>query len=312
MTGMNFAAFDLNLLRVYDALMRERSVTRAGELIGLSQPAVSNALNRLRLAMNDELFIRRGNDMVPTPRAEALADGVREALTQIEQAVAGDARFDPSSAARVFTLHGADFFSELTMPPLFERIAKQAPGVALRLLDGATDDIERRLRENVIDAALERAMPVPDWISSRTLFHSRFVVVAARGNAAIRKAGIRPGARLPMRLFCELPHALRSSDGSMSGMTDEALRKAGRSRRVMLALPQFHSVATAAAESGLIATLPLQTAETTAKRLKLSIYLPPVDVPPQELRLYWHRRHDKNPAHRWLREQIVATIAPMK
>src|SRR3954451_13086285 len=105
---MNFGAFDLNLLRVFDALMRERSVTRAGEQIGLSQPAVSQALNRLRALLDDQLFVRRGAEMLPTPRAEALGPAIRDALAQVEVALTGDRRFDPATAERAYTLIGAD------------------------------------------------------------------------------------------------------------------------------------------------------------------------------------------------------------
>jgi DNA-binding transcriptional LysR family regulator len=240
---MSFAAFDLNLLRVFDALMRERSVTRAGALIGLSQPAVSNALSRLRHALSDELFVRRGNDMVPTPRAEALAELVRDALSQVEQALYGDTRFDPASAERIFTLMGADFFSALLMPDLAERIAAVAPGVAVRMVDSALGDVERLLRENVIDVALERPLDMPDWISRRILFASPFVVIAAHNHKHLAKAGIAPGAAIPLDAYCALPHAIRSIDGSMSGMVDEALRKAGAERRVLLALPNFQGFA---------------------------------------------------------------------
>jgi DNA-binding transcriptional LysR family regulator len=309
---MNFAAFDLNLLRVFDALIRERSVTRAGDMIGLSQPAVSNALNRLRHALKDELFVRRGNDMVPTPRAEAIAERVRDALAQVEQAIAGDASFDPASAERTFTLFGADMFSMQLMPRFADRIAAIAPRIALRLLDSASGDVERLLRDNVIDAALERPLDMPDWVSRQLLFRSPFVVIAARGHAAIRKAGVKPGAKLPLRLFCELPHALRSIDGSMSGMTDEALHKAGTARRVVLALPHFHAIALAVAQGRLIATVPVQFAESVAKDLGLALYRPPVDIPVPEIRMYWHRRHDQNPAHRWLRDQIMSAVKPFQ
>jgi DNA-binding transcriptional LysR family regulator len=162
---MNFAAFDLNLLKAFDALMKERSVTRAGDLIGLSQPAVSNALNRLRHALGDELFVRRGNDMIPTPRAEALAERIRDALVQVELAIAGDAGFDLARAERIFTLMGADFFSMQVMPVLSEQIARAAPGIRLRLIDSGSGDVERLLRDNVIDAALERPLDMPDWVS---------------------------------------------------------------------------------------------------------------------------------------------------
>jgi DNA-binding transcriptional LysR family regulator len=312
MRDMNFASFDLNLLKAFDALMKERSVTRAGNLIGLSQPAVSNALNRLRHALGDELFVRRGNDMIPTPRAEALADSIRDTLAQIEQAIAGDAGFDPARAERIFTLMGADFFSMQMMPALSEHVARAAPGIRLRLLDSGSGDVERLLRDNVIDAALERPLEMPDWVSRQLLFRSPFVVIAARGHKAIRKAGVKPGDRLPLAVFCALPHALRSIDGSMSGNIDDALRKAGAERQVILALPHFQGIALAVARGHLIAAVPLQFAQAVAKTAELAIFRPPIDVPVPDIRLYWHKRHDRNPAHRWLRERIVDATKPFQ
>lgn len=309
---MNLAAFDLNLLRVFDALVRERSVTRAGDLIGLSQPAVSSALGRLRLALKDELFVRRGNDMVPTPRAEAMAERVRDALAQMEHVLEGDAKFDPAKAERIFTLFGADMFSMQMMPRFAERIAKLAPGISLRLLDSASGDVERLLRDNAIDVALERPLNMPDWVSRALLFTSPFVVIAARGHAAIRKAGIKPGGKLPLALFGSLPQALRSIDGTMSGSIDDALRKAGASRRVVLALPHFHAIALAVAEGRLIAAVPAQFARLVAKDMALSVYKLPFPVPVPEISLYWHRRNDRNPAHRWLRDEILLAVKPFQ
>jgi DNA-binding transcriptional LysR family regulator len=309
---MNFSAFDLNLLRVFDALARERSVTRAGDLIGMSQPAVSSALGRLRDLLEDELFVRRGNEMWPTPRAEAIAERVRDALAQIEQALAGDARFDPARTERIFTLFGADLFSTQLMPRLSGRIAALAPGIVLRLLDSASGDVERLLRDNVIDMALERPLDMPDWVSRELMFHSPFVVIAARGHAAIRAAGVKPGATLPLKLFCSLPHALRSIDGGLSGATDDALRKVGAARRVVLALPHFHAIGQAVVEGRLIATVPVQFARAVAKDSALSIYQPPITIPAPEISLYWHKRNDQNPAHRWMRGQIMTAIKPFR
>lgn len=250
---MNLNALDLNLVRVFDALLRERSVTRAGEQIGLSQPAVSAALNRLRHALNDQLFVRHGNEMVPTPRAESLAEPLRVALREIERVFQSAKDFDPAELDRTFTLMGADFFSMMLMPFLAARIADVAPRVSFRFLDSARGDVSRLLQEDEIDAALERPLTVSDWVSSTPLFHSPFAIIAARDNAAIRRTGIADGGPLPMDLFCELPHVLRSIDGSMSGSTDEALSKIGRTRRVSLALPHFQAVALAVASGNYLA-----------------------------------------------------------
>jgi DNA-binding transcriptional LysR family regulator len=304
---MNFAAFDLNLLRTFDALMRERSVTRAGEAVGLSQPAVSAALNRLRHLLDDQLFIRRGNDMVPTPRAEALAGAVRDALTSLEIALIGDRRFDPAAAERTFTLLGADFFSTQLMPELAERMAAKAPRASLRLLDSARGDVVRLLQEDAIDAALERPLDVPDWVSTELLFPSPFAIIASKHHPSITpgNAGNRV---LSLDLLCELPHAIRSIDGSMHGYLDYALAELGRRRRVVLALPHFQGVALAVARGRLIAAVPVQFARAVAPALDLSIYDPPFPVPVPEIKLYWHSRHDKNPAHQWLRQEILDAV----
>jgi DNA-binding transcriptional LysR family regulator len=301
---MNFAAFDLNLLRVFDALMRERSVTRAGEQIGLSQPAVSQALTRLRGLLDDQLFVRRGTEMAPTPRAEALAPAVREALAALELALTGDRRFDPAAAERTCTVLGSDFVSMLVMPELYARIAREAPGVRLRLVDTAWGPLEKLLQEDALDLAIERPLNVPDWVSREVLFVSPFAIIAANGHPALAARGVAPGAPIPLDLFCETPQALRSIDGGLGGFTDEALAKAGRERRVVLALPHFAAVAEAVARSDLIAAIPSQFAAAVADTLGLCVYQPPLAMGAPQISLYWHSRHDRNPAHAWLREHV--------
>jgi DNA-binding transcriptional LysR family regulator len=304
---MNFAAFDLNLLRVFDALMRERSVTRAGEQIGLSQPAVSQALNRLRAMLDDQLFVRRATVMAPTPRAEDIAPAVRSALALVEMALTGDKGFDPAEASRTFTLIGSDFFSTNVMPGLFARLTAEAPGVRLRLVDSARGDVERLLQDDAVDLAVERPLTVADWVSRQPLFTSSFTIIAAKGHPDL--AAVAPGAPVPLDLFCRLPQAIRSIDGSIAGWTDEALASVGRERRVILALPQFFAVARTVARSRLIAAIPTEIAHEVSDELGLSTYAPPVAAGYPEISMYWHSRHDKNPAHRWLREQILAATA---
>lgn len=302
--AMNFAAFDLNLLRVFDALMRERSVTRAGDRIGLSQPAVSSALNRLRALLEDQLFVRRGQEMVPTPRADDLAPVVREALAQVERALSGDSRFDPATAERTYTLLGSDFFSMLLLPRLQARVFAAAPRVRIRLVDSARGDVERMLLDDVLDLALERPLLIPEWMSAEPLFVSPFHIVAAADNRRIAAAGVRPGEALPLDLFCALPHAIRSIDGSLNGLVDDALAEIGRERRVALGLPHFYAVALAVRAGELIAALPAQFARAVAGPLGLSIYETPIPSPVPEIRMYWHSRHDNNPAHRWMRSLV--------
>jgi DNA-binding transcriptional LysR family regulator len=287
--------------------MRERSVTRAGEALGLSQPAVSAALNRLRHLLDDQLFFRRGNDMVPTPRSENLAEPIREALMKLELTLAGDRSFDPGAAERTFTLLGADFFSMQLMPELATRIATMAPNIALRFLDSAKGDTMRLLQEDAIDAALERPLTTPDWIATELLFASPFAIIAA-GDHPVIAGKIPPGSALPLDLFCDLPHAIRSIDGSMHGYIDDALSSLGRKRHVRLALPHFQSVALVVAKGKFIAAVPSQFARVVMPSLNLAVYEPPIPVPVPDIKLYWHGRHTDNPAHRWLRQEILDTV----
>ncbi len=305
---MNFNAFDLNLLRVFDALMRERSVTRAGERIGLSQPAVSAALNRLRALLGDQLFVRRGNEMVPTPRADDVFGPVRDALQSIETALGPPRGFDPATARRTFTLLGADFFSLLLMPRLFARWSEVAPGVTWRFLDSARagpgGDVTRLLQDDAIDVALERPLDTAEPIESLQLFVSPFTLIARRDHPALH--GVKPGDPVPLDIYQGLPHAIRSIDGSLSGMVDAALAKVGAERTVRIALPHFQSVAEAVAMTTALAAVPRQFAEAVADKLGLALYAMPVEVPAPDVRLYWHARRNEDPAHKWLRDAVIS------
>ncbi|MCW3781660.1 LysR family transcriptional regulator [Defluviimonas salinarum] len=306
---MDLNALDLNLIRVFDALWQERGVTRAGDRVGLSQPAVSAALNRLRHALGDQLFVRRGNEMVPTPRAEELAPRARAALAEIGRMLAPGPAFDPAGLERTFTFLGSDFFSMLLMPRLAERLGEEAPGVRLRLLDSAHGDVPRLLRDDGVDMALEQPIEVPEGVSREVMFRAPFVIVTARGNPGV--AGLAEGARMPMKVFCGLEHAIRSVDGSMRGRVDAALEEQGRHRRVTLALPHFQAVALAVAQGRHLAALPVQFARAVRDSVPLRIFAPPFEIPVPEISLYWHARHDRDPAHRWMRARTLGLVAEL-
>jgi DNA-binding transcriptional LysR family regulator len=303
---MNFNALDLNLIRVFDALMRERSVTRAGERIGLSQPAVSSALNRLRHIFNDVLFVRQANDMVPTPLALELGERAGSALAEIESMVRSVRGLDLPNLTRTFTLMGADFFSMLLMPHLSAKVHGFAPQARMRLLDSARGDVARLLLENAVDMALERPLEMPDWVSTIRLFGSPFVMIASAANPVLDD--LEEGVIMPLERFASLPQIIRSVDGTMSGMVDEALAAQGLRRNVTLALPHFQGVALAVANSAHIAAVPSQFASAVKAGLGLRTFLPPVDVPVPDINLYWHSRHDKDLPHSWMRGQIIDAV----
>lgn len=306
---MNFAAFDLNLLRIFNALMRERSATRAGEQVGLSQPAVSAALNRLRDLLDDKLFVRQGNEMIPTPRAETLAPGIQDALESLERLLAAPGAFDPARLDRSFSLMGADFFAILLVPRLMARLREVSQGITLRFLDTARGDVARLLNDDAIDMALEAPIETADWIESDLLFHSPFKVVVSASHPAI--ASIK-GTTLPDALIAELDWALRSSDGSLRGPIDEALAKQGLKRRVVLAMPHFAPLVDCIAESRLAAAIPAQFAAAYAGPKGLRVFDLPFESPASPIRLYWHGRRTRDPAHAWLRKLVHEMCAPFR
>jgi DNA-binding transcriptional LysR family regulator len=305
---VDFSAFDLNLLRVFDAMMLELSTVRAGERIGLSQPAVSSALGRLRHITGDELFIRDGNRMLPTTRALQLKGPVREALTRIEDALSANSAFDPQSASRSFMLIGSDYFSTLLMPKLAARVTPHAPTVTLQMIDHPSSEIFYLLSEGRADLVVDRALPAPEWIASRKLFRSYLVCIARRGHPTLLDRGIRPGDAIPPQSFCAIPQVLRSADGSKTGTMDPALAGRGMARNVVMTVPHFQAVALAVATSDLLGSIPVHFAMLAAERLDIDIYLPPFESPAMDVTMYWHRRFDCDAANVWLRDHVAAVL----
>jgi DNA-binding transcriptional LysR family regulator len=305
---VNFAALDLNLLRVFNAMMIERSTVRAGERVGLSQPAVSSALGRLRQILHDDLFIRDGNRMVPTTKALALQDPIKAALQQIEDALSTALGFDPAITDRNFVIAGSDYVSTFLMPQLARTAALEAPRVTLQMLDFPPSQVFSLLSEGRVDVAVERGMDPPDWICQETLFRSFVVCIARKGHPVLARSGIAPGTRIPPDVYCAIPQVILSTDGSKAGSMQEALGRLGLSRRVAMTVPHFQAVALAAAGGDLLGNVPVQFARYSARLLDLDLYLPPVAPPIVEMRLYWHRRAERDPALDWLRKKIASAM----
>lgn len=308
--AVNFAALDLNLLRVFDAMMMELSTVRAGERVGLSQPAVSSALGRLRALLGDDLFVREGNRMMPTSRALQLREPIRQALAGMEEALATVAGFDPATATRSFMLIGSDYFSTLLMPPLAARLAKEAPCITLQMIDHPSNEVFAILGNGSADIVIDRALEPPEWIGSRKLFQSWLVCIARRGHPLLASHGVRPGEAIPPDVFCSIPHVLRSADGSRSGTIDPALARIGMSRRVMVTVPHFQAVALAVEASDMLGSIPVHFANMLAGRSNLDVFMPPMDSPKMDVTMYWLRRFDRDPGNAWLRERIAEALAP--
>lgn len=304
----NLYSFDLNLLRVLHALLEDPSTTRAGKRLGLSQPAVSAALSRLRHALGDELFFRKGQALEPTDFALSLVAPLRDIMENIERLVAAPAAFDPATAIGSYRISGSDYFAELLMPRLATHLQKIAPGIRLNLVDLVPDHHVGTLEKYDIDVALVPATETPDWVEGQVIFRSGFRAVARNGHPRLARAKVMPGDVIPIDLFCDLGHVVFSTEGSPRVMGDAALAHVGRERRVVMTLPSFGGVYRAVAGSDLVALLPTALAHHVAAMAGLTIYRAPMPLPLVDLTMLWHRRHSANPMHVWMRGEIAAML----
>ncbi len=309
---MNWGTLDLNLLRVLNVMLRERNTTRAGERLGLSQPAVSSALNRLRTILCDALFVREGNKMVPTPFAESLEEPLRQALGQIERALSRSLSFDPGKSTRLFRVLGDDYLSEKVLPKTIMLLLEHAPGIRFQLLPVNPRPIALQLSEGSIDMAFGFVMEeLPEWVVSVLALHGTTTPVASRNNQRLARAGIQNRGMIPLDLFCEMPQVFFGPAGKLAGEEDATLATMGRRRNVVVTVPDFFSVARVAAQTDLLGLLPDKFALSVAEVLGLHIYSLPFDMPLIPLHLCWHQRHNDDQEHRWIREHILKLLEPL-
>jgi DNA-binding transcriptional LysR family regulator len=300
---------DLNLFVLLDALLVERSVTRAAKRVGLSQSAASHALARLRSITGDPLFVRGPRGMLPTPRAEALAAPLREALAGLDRALAPAAPFVPHSSRRSFTIVGGDLAELVLFPPLFARLGKEAPGIDLHALPTPAD-AALALERGEVDLAIApvRSFARATKLSEQPLFEDGFVCVVRRGHPLGRGA-------FGLERYLSARHAVIAPRGARGGIVDDLLASMGRERRVVLTIPHFLAAPYVVAQSDLVLTLPARVAEVLARPLGLCVLKPPLRVPRFTMAMAWHRRVDDDPGHRWLRgvySEVARSLVPAK
>lgn len=306
---MNFATFDLNLLKVLDALFQEGSTVKAGARLGMSQSAVSGALGRLRHALGDPLFIRHGNRLVATDYAEALREGLRAELERLEALLAPPRAFDPARAEGQFRIAGSDFFADLLMPQLGALLAWQAPGLKAQLVELVPTDYIASLERYEADLVLVPETDLPSWLNAATMFSSPFAVIARAGHPRI--TGLQEESEMPLDLFCALQHVLFSPEGKLAAMGDAALAQVGRTRQVAMTVPVFSGVCRVVSESDLIALVPLQLARKVAAQHGLRLFAPPMPLPAASIIGVWHRRAEANPQAAWMRARIFEVLKPL-
>lgn len=295
---MDLAGVDLNLLVVFDALMEERHVTRAGERIGLSQPAMSAALNRLRHLLKDELFIRRADGMQPTRKALELSVPLRQALVQIQTALSPQV-FEPKTAKRAFKLATNDFAASILLPSLGARISKDAPLVDLRVV--AADDTlaMKLLDEDAIDLAIAPFEQV------ELQFQRQHLLSPVGFLCVMRKGHPLAGKQLTLEDFVATPQLLISRTGDASGFVDKILASMGLQRRVAFTVPSFLLAPIVISQTDYIGVLPRRLVEIFQQTMNLFAYEPPFPQRQFPLSMLWHQRLNKEPGLLWLRKILM-------
>ena len=307
---MNFRTLDLNLLRIFDALMSEASITGAAEVLAITQPAASHALKRLHQAVGEVLFVRHAHGMSPTPKAEALWPQVREALSTLQRALAPE-QFDATREALTFRLAMTDAGASLLAPSLVAAIERERALCNLRVLPLTTSAPRRMLQQGEADLAIGH---FPEEVTAlwaeggsaalrhASLFDTRFVCLMRRGH---------PLADQPLTLdaYCGATHLLASATGRAMGYVDRTLTSLGRTRRVVLTVNQYFTAGRVLTQSDLLTVLPRVFLPATGHESQLLVRELPFDMGAMQVTMMWHLRRDAEPAQQWLRALVQQVAA---
>ncbi|MEV6849923.1 LysR family transcriptional regulator [Actinoplanes sp. NPDC051411] len=291
---------DLNLLVALDALLEENSVAAAAERLNLSAPAMSRTLARIRRATGDDILVRSGRSMVPTARALELRDEARELVRRASAVLTPPQELDLATLDRHFTVRGHDALLGALAPPLTSSLRTKAPLVKVSLL-AETDTDRPDLARGHVDLELGSTVPDRTGISYEVLGRDRMVLALRRGHPMA-------GRRLTLERLAELDHVTISRRGRLHGVLDEALAARGLKRRVLAALPTSAAALDVVAGSDVVVVVAERVCGPLASRLGVVTRTAPVDLPPVEVVMTWHHRHDSDPAHAWLRGEARAAL----
>jgi DNA-binding transcriptional LysR family regulator len=298
----NLRSVDLNLLVVFDALMAERNVTRAAERNGLSQPAVSKALNRLRFLFDDPLFVRRDRAMEPTSRARELAGPIHGALADISRTLTVPSAFEPSTAKATIKIATVDLYHTKLLPSLVRHLRQHAPGVDLQVRANERSHLHEQLAAGEIDLAFAPLGTKTAELSAEPLWNDRLVTLVGNDNPLCEPLSMEAYAAAAH--LVDAGHVQVSADGVGRSVVDAILTARGLRRRIMLVLPNSAGIPFIVAATDLIATLPNRIVQGLLPMTNVRILTPPlpdIEVSPH---MFWHRRTDAEPLQVWLRAAI--------
>ncbi|MBW4652614.1 MAG: LysR family transcriptional regulator [Kaiparowitsia implicata GSE-PSE-MK54-09C] len=296
-TGVNYEQFDLNLLNVFDAVMTELNVTRASVRLNMTQPAVSNALKRLRHLLNDELFIKVPSGVSPTPKALEIWQPLHEALHQIRQTLE-PIEFDPVTETVTFTIALNDFTAALILPPLMKAIEAIAPNVNVRTIPNTHINAAMLLEHAEIDIAIGVFPNPPPRLRSQPLLTSSWVCVMRRDHPLASK-------KLTLERYVQAKHLLVTLTGEATGLIDPLLQERGLNRRIGLTINQFSVAPQILMDSDFIAVLPTRVVQLSGIANQLHLATVPIEINPTSVKMMWHERLQQNMAQVWFRTQLA-------
>lgn len=297
---MAWNAFDLNLLVVFDAVEQDRNLTRAGTRLGMSQPAVSHALARLRHLLKDELFVRTPNGMRPTPRAERMVGPIRAALQELQVTLEAD-EFDAAEASNTFTIAVNNYAARAVVPALAHRVSQLAPSVVLDVRPVGMLHVLDQLDNGGVQLALTSLTEGGDRFKCVGLLEDEYVVILGDKHPV----AITPD--LSIEHFASLPHIVITSSGDDTNFIDEALAEHGLTRFIPAKVP-LHALVPVLVNSGALAVMPRRAAADLIAFCPLVMRPLPFPSPRVGLSMIWHRRLDNHPAHRWLRGTLRTAV----
>ncbi|AUN29515.1 LysR family transcriptional regulator [Niveispirillum cyanobacteriorum] len=299
MHQVNLAGIDLNLLTALEALLRERSVTRAAEAVGLSQPAMSRALGRLRALFDDRLFVRGVYGLIPTPRAMAVEEPLQRALAGL-RGVLMSPGFDPARHQGRFRVLCPDVQCMELLPTLANRLQRTAPGVELEVISFRTDPLGT-VEAGEADLSVGYHPQIRAGFHATKVYNSSFSCLVRADHPVVTEG-------LTLKRFVDMPHILVTVTGRGGGAVDTALATRGLSRQVAVRLPHFMAAPLVVAQTDMVLTVPSGLARRIAVLAPLAILPPPVELPGFDVRVVWHERFQDDPAHTWFRREVVSAL----
>ena len=305
---MQSGRIDFNLLSYLDVLLRERNVTRAASHLGLSQPAMSNGLRRLRVLFDDPLLIRTSEGMTPTERANELQPVIRDVLSKIDKAVQPQTAFDATTAERVFRVMASDYAESTIFPRILQRLRKQAPGISLDIMT-PSDVNFLDVEQGKVDMVINRFDSIPQSFHQMDIWKDNFACLFSVENPILHIFNLESYLQAQhvwvSKTGMGVGVGINPDDVQRLGWVDEALNKLGRKRHIAVFTRHYQAAMLMAEQNDLIVTIPARAAKLQANNPRVIVKEPPFNIPPIDLKMAWSPLLQNNPAHRWMRRLIV-------